>query len=265
MLRLAALVLLATTCNATLPAASVTLRQPQFSPETQRYSRPWKSDAGAEEKGTRFVNQNTETAASIFTDTTHDKETRFIYRPNIESSMSASTEIETQSVKQDSEISKDSPAEKEARFMKQNSKTLIKVPTISHAEKEMRFMKQNSAKEKRSLKYNTEKPMKVSTDFPSPEEARIPRLSTPSPLRKVPTPSQLFKVHNLSKILKVSTPSQFLKVPAPSQLFKVPTPSQLLKAPTPSQISRAMRGFERFQMQALNRTNRNGRGATRGE
>ena len=70
MLQLAALVLLATTCNATLHAESVALSQPQFSPETQRYFRPWKSDAEAEEKETRFMNLNTETAASIFTDAT---------------------------------------------------------------------------------------------------------------------------------------------------------------------------------------------------
>ena len=79
MLQLAAFVLLATTCNATLPAASVAatlpaasvaLSQSQFSTATQRYSRPWKSDAEAEEKETRFMNLNTETAASIFTDAT---------------------------------------------------------------------------------------------------------------------------------------------------------------------------------------------------
>ena len=132
MLRLAALVLLATTCNATLPAASVAatlpaanvaLSQPQFSTTTQRYSRPWKSDAGAEEKEARFVNPNTETTESISTDATHDKETRFIYRPNIETSMTVSAEIEKRSVRQVREISKDSPAEEETRFMKQNSKT----------------------------------------------------------------------------------------------------------------------------------------------
>ena len=207
MLQLAAFVLLATTCNATLPAASVAatlpaasvaLSQSQFSTATQRYSGPWKSDAVAEEKETRFVNPNTKIVASIPSNATHDKELRFIYRPNIETSMTVSAEIEKRSVRQEREISKDSPAEEETRFMKQNSKTPIKVPTKSHAERETR-----------SLKQNTEKLMTASTDSPAPEEAHIPRLPALSQLRKVPNSSQLLNLPPNSQQAKVRVPSQF--------------------------------------------------------